>query len=97
MRSRFAGVQLRVPPGVVSRVVDETTVLLDTNTGRYFALDAVGSRVWSRLSASLTVEEACEALLADFEVDPDRLHEDVSDLIGRLSAEGLVEIVRAGV
>lgn len=94
MRSTFSGVRLHVPARVVSRAVDETTVLLDTSSGRYFALDPIGSRVWSRLSSSSTVEEACRALLEDFEVDPDRLHEDVNELIERLVAEGLVEILR---
>ena len=92
MSSASAGMRIRVPATVVSRVVDDATVLLDTATGRYFSLDAVGSRVWSQLSVSPTVDAACEALLEDFDVDPKRLQADVHDLVERLAAAGLVEV-----
>jgi len=35
-----------IPEGVVSREIEGETVLLNLESGRYFGLNAVGTRVW---------------------------------------------------
>jgi coenzyme PQQ synthesis protein D (PqqD) len=86
--------RVTVPRGVVSRVVGGSTVLLNSQTGRYFTLDEIGTRVWTALLASATIQAALDRLLAEFRADPQQLRLDVESLIADLVERGLVEIQR---
>jgi hypothetical protein len=90
----FANDRLIVPSGVVSRRVNEATVLLNSLTGRYFALDDVGTRAWAVLTASGSIQIAYEALLAEFDADPEHLKNDLERLIETLQDQGLLELRR---
>jgi hypothetical protein len=79
---------------VVTRVVNGATVLLNTDTGRYFTLDEIGSQAWAALTSSPTVHDACDRLLAEFDVDRAELERDIEALIARLTEQGLVEVAR---
>jgi hypothetical protein len=83
-------------PGVISRLVEASTVLLDSTSGRYFSLDAIGTRVWAHLLSTPTPRQAVEALVAEFDADPDVIRQDLERLVERLEAQGLVEVQRAG-
>ena len=48
---------------VVTRVVNGSTVLLNTDTGRYFTLDEVGGRAWTVLTSSPSIQDARDRLL----------------------------------
>ena len=76
----------------MTRTVEGTTVLLNIETGRSFALDEVGTRVWTLLTSSPSAQGAYEALLAEYQVDPEELRRDVESLIESLGARDLVEI-----
>jgi hypothetical protein len=73
------------------RQVDGDTVMFHPTRGEYFALDPVGTRVWELLERPITIEAICNRLKAEYDVTFDRCVEDVSDLVGRLRAAGLVE------
>lgn len=92
MALSLADLRLVVPDRVVTRQVEATTVLLDTETGRSFTLDDVGTRVWALLTSSPSAQTAYAALLAEYEVDPEELRRDLESLIENLGARGLVEI-----
>ena len=81
-----------VPDRVVTRSVRGSTVLLNTETGRYFTLDEIGSRSWALLTSCASVGEARDCLLAEFAADPDLLTHDLQALVEELTARGLVEI-----
>jgi len=84
--------RLRVPAHVVGRVVDGAAVLFNAETGQYFALDDVGTRVWSLLTTSVDLPSVYDALLSDYDVAPDVLRRDLDALIERLRSRGLVQI-----
>ncbi len=92
MALSFADLRLVVPDRVVTRAVEGTTVLLNIETGRSFALDDVGTRVWTLLTSSPSAQRAYEVLLAEYQVDPEELRRDVESLIESLGARDLVEI-----
>jgi hypothetical protein len=87
--------RLVVPRGVVSRAVGGSTVLLNSQTGRYFTLDDVGGRVWAAVTTTASMQAACDRLLAEFAADPDHVRADVEHLIAALATRGLIEIQRA--
>jgi len=92
MSLSFSHTKVTLPDRVITRVVEGTTVLLDATTGRTFTLDDVGTRALTVLTSSASVQEAYEALLAEFSVEPDRLTNDLEALIQSLSSRNLLEI-----
>jgi hypothetical protein len=84
--------QIRVRGDVLFQVVDEEAVLLDLKTERYLGLDAIGTRMWLVLTTAPSIESACGALLAEFEVDDSRLRMDVGEFVQTLVEYGLVEV-----
>lgn len=73
----------------------EQTLMLDVESGRYFALDAVGSRIWALLESSRSLPEICAALCLEYDVDPTRCEIEVADLMRKLDEAGLVDVVPA--
>ena len=84
--------RVSVPSGVLVSKAGEESVLLNLESERYFGLDPVGTRMWEVLGAQGTVESAYEALLAEFEVEPEQLRRDLYGLIENLREHGLIEV-----
>jgi hypothetical protein len=78
---------LTVPPQVMSRLVDDDTVLLDLESGMYFGLDGVGKRIWDAVAEGRSIGEIAAIITAEYEVDEARAQADVvaftSDLVER--------------
>lgn len=66
-------------------------VLLNIKSGVYYGLDPVGTRIWSLLQQPRKVSEIRDALLAQYDVSPERLEHDLIALLGKLVDAGLVE------
>lgn len=81
-----------VPAHVATRDLDGELVVLNFDSETYFGLDAVGARMWDVLSTSPTIEAGVQELLAEFDVDDDRLRTDVANLLQRMVDGGLVEL-----
>jgi len=79
-----------VSPSVVFRQMDDGAVLLDLQSGVYFGLDEVGTRVWTLLMEQKTPDAVCEAMLAEFDVEPGVVADDVRRLVAELQQNGLL-------
>jgi Coenzyme PQQ synthesis protein D (PqqD) len=77
-------------PEAISCELGGETVILDMQSGRYFALDAVGSRIWTWLETSRTLESVCQRVLEEYDVEPDTCRADVSKLLNQLIEHGLL-------
>ncbi|OLP15692.1 hypothetical protein BST81_25010 [Leptolyngbya sp. 'hensonii'] len=82
----------RVPPDVLVRELDGESVILNLNTERYFGLNEMGTRMWSALTQSTSIQAAYETLLTEYDVDADLLRQDLQHLVEQLIEHGLVEI-----
>ena len=85
--------RLAIPETVLFRDLDGEAVLLATESGRYFGLNEVGTRMWSLLRLHGEVEAVCRALLAEYDVPETRLREDVTRFVDTLAIRGLIENV----
>jgi hypothetical protein len=83
---------VQAPHVVVARAVESGTVLLNTATGRYFALDEIGTRAWTALTSQPTIRDAVNTLLDEYEVEPDALRRDLEALVQALQDRGLIEV-----
>jgi hypothetical protein len=85
------------PAHVLVRVLDRESVLLNLQTERYFGLDETGTRMWQLVTASQNIETAYRELLAEFDVEPELLRTHLTDLLGQLVENGLLQVLPADV
>lgn len=69
--------------------------ILDLQSGIYYGLDAVGARIWELIQEPKTVTEIRDALLEEFDVEPERCHNDLVALLEQMSENKLIEIQNA--
>ena len=83
--------KVSIPPDVLVQELAGESVLLNLDGGRYFGLDAMGTRFWQRLTASESIQAAYEALLAEYDdAEPDLVRRDLDELLEKLVKHGLV-------
>jgi hypothetical protein len=66
-------------------------VILDLNTQAFYALDEVGTAMWSALAETPDINAAFSCLQDQFEVEPSRLGEDLDHFIARCEALKFVD------
>lgn len=85
---------------VLWETIDGETLLIDTESGHYFSLDAIGGAIWSMLTEGRAEDEIAAALCRDYDVDGFTARRDVRALVARLEEERLLvkprEETRAG-
>lgn len=81
-----------ISPEVMSQEVSGETVLLDLQSESYFGLDEVGTRVWQLLQEKDDLQGVYDVMLAEYDVEPDQLKDDLEELLGKLSDSGLVSL-----
>lgn len=89
----FEMIQIVIPETVLFRDLDGEAVLLATESGKYFGLNEVGTRMWSLLRLHGDVEQVCCSLLAEYDVPEERLRLDLAQFVGRLADRGLIKNV----
>lgn len=85
--------RVAIPETVLFRELEGEAVLLATDSGKYFGLNEVGTRMWALLRQHGEVEAACRALLEEYDVPEARLREDFAIFVDTLAIRGLVERV----
>lgn len=80
----------RVQPHVVFALVGEESILLNTDSGQYYGLDLIGTKVWLSLAQGATERQICDELLEEFAVEPDALRADIQSILGQLAQRGLI-------
>ena len=68
------------------------TIILGLTQGRYYGLDAVGMRMWQLIQTPAAVSDVVRALVAEYEVEPDRCEADLLRLLQKMIDAGLVEV-----
>jgi len=81
-----------VPADVLVQELQGESVLLNVKSGRYFGLDEVGTRMWAVLTTAESLQAAGETLLAEYDVDAERMQRDLQNLVEKLVEHGLVEV-----
>jgi hypothetical protein len=66
--------------------------ILDMKSGIYYGLNAVGAWIWNLIQEPRTVYEVRDALLKEYEVEPERCERDLLALLQELAAKELIEV-----
>ena len=83
-----------ISESVACAELGDEVVLLNVETGIYFGLDAVGADMWRLLTEGAAEGDIVDRLLAEYDVEPDRLRADLAAVLDALEAKGLARIVR---
>lgn len=71
-------------------------VILHLGQGMYYGLDEVGARVWQLVQLPCTPADICSAIIAEYDVAPERCQQDVLVLLGELATAELIEVRDGG-
>lgn len=84
--------KITISKEALSQEVNGETVILDLKSESYFGLDEVGTRIWQLLQEHENVQTTLDSMLAEFDVDKERLETDVHELLEKLIKQGLVSV-----
>ncbi len=81
-----------IPDGILFRELQGEGVILNLNTGVYFGLDPVGTRIWQLLQDARPLQQVLDALLQEYDVPEARCREDLLTLLAQMRDKGLIEV-----
>ncbi len=84
---------MTIPPEVVFRDLEGEAVLLNLNTGTYFGLDVVGTRIWHLLRERGRLLEVRDAIVGEYDVTAEVFADDLLRFVEALEAQGLLGLV----
>lgn len=89
----FLDKKIKLSDNSVVQEMGEGIVILNLNTERFYELNEVGSRFWELLSDNEDYKFALSKLQEEYEVDAERLQNDIIQLIKELEDAELIEII----
>ena len=82
--------RVKVPDDVLISNLQGESVILNLDSERYFGLDDVGTRFFSVLTTSDSIEAAYNTLITEYNVDGAVLRNDLLALVENLVNQGLL-------
>jgi Coenzyme PQQ synthesis protein D (PqqD) len=77
----------------VSADLSGEAAILNLKTSTYFGLNTVGASIWKLVREPKTVSQIRDAIIQEYDVEPDRCEHDILELLQDLSKHGLIEII----
>ncbi len=77
---------------LLSSRMDNEIVMMHPESGKYFALNPVASRIWELLEEPHTINELVEKLLREFDVTEETCTNEVSVFIEEITEKKLIDI-----
>jgi Coenzyme PQQ synthesis protein D (PqqD) len=75
---------------VIAQQVEGQSVLLDVDSGEYFALNEVGGLVWELCDGSHSVASMVDVICGQYDVESAVVLTDATELLEGLSGAGLI-------
>ena len=82
-----------IAEGLEAANLEGETVLLDVNSGHYFGLNEVGSRIIDLVAEPTTADAVVQTMAAEYDVDEERLASDVASFIQQMIERKLIREV----
>lgn len=84
--------RVSISEDAVFRELEGEAVIVHLDSGMYYGLDPVGTRLWQLIDAHGQLRPVFDAALEEFEVEPDRLQHDLLQLVSELARCQLVVV-----
>ncbi|MDQ8205645.1 lasso peptide biosynthesis PqqD family chaperone [Pelagicoccus sp. SDUM812003] len=75
---------------ILSTCLGEETVMMDIESGNYFGLGLIGSRIWQLIETPNSIQQILDSLLAEYEVEKEQCLEDIIDFLDQLAQNRIV-------
>lgn len=69
---------------VIFSDIDDQVVMMDLDSGDYFELNTVGTRIWELLETPTTVNGLVKTLLSEFDIAEDVCRTETEDFIRKM-------------
>ena len=76
--------------GLIEAEVDDEIVALHVDRGLCYGFNVTATSVWNALKEPRKVAELRDALLAEYDVDPQTCRQELAGIIETMAAQGLV-------
>lgn len=70
-------------------VADEV-VIFGVDSGTYFSVEEVGAEIWKLVQTPTSVQAICDALMREYDVEPDVCSREVAAFLDQLLDRGLI-------
>lgn len=80
---------------LVSSNMDGETVMMSIESGEYFGLNSVGSRMWELIENPIKVNALIELLLDEFDVSREQCELETMEFLNHLLEKKLLDIIPA--
>ena len=70
--------------------IDDEVVMMSIETGEYYGLNPVASRIWELLEKPHTFDQLINLLMQEFDIDQAGCHNDVTEFLNRMIEKKLV-------
>jgi hypothetical protein len=77
----------------ISGRLNDELVMMNVEKGKYFSLNPVATRIWDLLERKLSVEELCNQLAGEYEVDTEQCLKEVEEHLEEMKKLGLIELI----
>lgn len=84
--------KITVPADVLFRDLQGESVILDLQSGKYYGLDEVGTRLWHLLARYGQLGPVYQSLLEEYDVAADQLQADILQLVDTLAGYELLQV-----
>lgn len=81
---------LRISDAAVVRDLDGESVILNIESGMYFGLDRIGTRVWQLIEQHGDVDAIVRVMENEYDADPQTLRADTEALVASLVEKRLI-------
>ena len=77
---------------VFASEIDDEVVMMNIQSGKYFGMDAIGSRIWQLVEEKIQVKEIIAQLLEEYNVTEEQCSNDVLEFLNELYEQNLVQV-----
>ena len=82
--------QWRISDDAVANQVGDETVILHMGNGTYYGLDTIGTALWEGIKSGKLPSEVCDQILAEYDVERQKVESDLRHFLGELAEHELV-------
>lgn len=84
----------RIAPqeSALATTVDGEAVVLETESGTYYGLNEVATFVWDELDDPRTLADLRDAVVDEFDADPERVEADLRAVLEDMQDNGLIAV-----
>ena len=75
---------------ITGRLQDEL-VMMDIDKGKYFSLNPVATRIWDLLEKPLSIDELCNLLMEEYDVEAGQCFSEVESLLAEMKKLGIIK------